>query len=34
VARLSARSFLATGIFLSTGAATLYLVNHLFGGRL
>jgi hypothetical protein len=25
---------LATGIFLSTGAGTLYLVNHVFGGRL
>jgi uncharacterized membrane protein YedE/YeeE len=34
IARLSSRSILATAIFVSTGALTLYVVNHVFGGRL
>jgi uncharacterized membrane protein YedE/YeeE len=33
-ARLSPRSLTATAIFVSTGAITLYLVDHVFGGRL
>ena len=34
IGRLSVRSFLATAIFLSTGAITLYVIDHVFGGRL
>jgi uncharacterized membrane protein YedE/YeeE len=34
IGSLSIRSLVATAIFLSTGAGTLYVVKHLFGGRL
>jgi len=34
VSRLSPRSLLATGVFMSVGAFTVYLVSHLFGGWL
>ena len=34
VARLSARSIVATATFLATGAAVVYAVNHLLGGSL
>jgi uncharacterized protein len=34
VSRISARSLLATATFLVTGAATVFLINHLFGGRI
>jgi uncharacterized protein len=34
VARLSARSMLATAIFMATGAAVVYVVNHLLGGSI
>jgi uncharacterized protein len=32
VARLSPRSIVATAIFMATGAAVVYVVNHLLGG--
>jgi uncharacterized membrane protein YedE/YeeE len=32
VSRLSARSMLATAIFIASGAAVVYAVNHLLGG--
>jgi uncharacterized membrane protein YedE/YeeE len=32
--RLSRRSIVATSVFLATGAGTVYVVNHLLGGRL
>jgi uncharacterized membrane protein YedE/YeeE len=34
VARLSLRSILATAIFMATGAAVVYLVNHLLAGSI
>jgi uncharacterized protein len=34
VARLSVRSILATVIFMATGAAVVYLVNHLLAGSI
>ena len=34
VSRLSGRSIIATAIFMATGAATVYVVNHLLGGSL
>jgi uncharacterized membrane protein YedE/YeeE len=34
VARLSARSIIATATFIGTGAAVVYLVNHLLGGSI
>lgn len=34
VARLSGRSILATTIFMATGAAVVYVVNHLLGGSI
>lgn len=34
VGRLSPRSLVATGVFMSIGALTVYLVSHLFGGKL
>ncbi len=34
VARLSARSILATAVFMATGAAIVYAVNHLLGGSI
>ena len=34
VARLSARSIVATATFLATGAAVVYAINHLLGGSL
>jgi uncharacterized membrane protein YedE/YeeE len=34
IGRLSRRSIVATSIFLATGAATVYVVNHFLGGRL
>jgi uncharacterized protein len=34
VARLSIRSIAATATFMATGAAVVYLVNHLLGGSL
>jgi uncharacterized membrane protein YedE/YeeE len=34
VARLSVRSMLATAIFIATGAAVVYVANHLLGGSL
>jgi uncharacterized membrane protein YedE/YeeE len=32
ISRLSLRSFVATGTFLSTGIATRFVVHHVFGG--
>jgi hypothetical protein len=34
VARFSVRSILATAIFIATGAAVVYAVNHLLGGSI
>jgi uncharacterized protein len=34
VSRLSVRSMLATSIFIATGAAVVYAVNHLLGGSI
>jgi uncharacterized membrane protein YedE/YeeE len=34
VSRLSTRSVVATASFMATGALTVFLVNHLFGGTL
>jgi len=34
VARLSARSMVATAIFMATGAAVVYVVNHVLGGSI
>jgi uncharacterized membrane protein YedE/YeeE len=34
VARLSVRSILATAIFMATGAAVVYVVNHRLGGSI
>jgi uncharacterized protein len=34
VARLSVRSIVATAIFMATGAAVVYVVNHLLGGSI
>ncbi len=34
VARFSVRSILATAIFIASGAAVVYAVNHLFGGSI
>jgi uncharacterized membrane protein YedE/YeeE len=34
VSRLSARSMVATGTFLVTGAVTVFVINHVFGGSL
>jgi uncharacterized protein len=34
VSRLSMRSMLATAIFIATGAAVVYAVNHLLGGSI
>ena len=34
VARLSARSIIATVTFIATGASVVYLVNHLLGGSI
>jgi uncharacterized protein len=34
VARLSARSIIATATFIATGATVVYLVNHLLGGSI
>ncbi|HZP46864.1 MAG TPA: YeeE/YedE thiosulfate transporter family protein [Candidatus Binataceae bacterium] len=34
VSRLSRRSIAATAVFLATGALTVFVINHLFGGSL
>jgi len=34
VARLSVRSMLATAVFMATGAAMVYVVNHMLGGSI
>lgn len=34
VARLSVRSILATAIFMATGAAVVFVVNHMLGGSI
>ena len=34
VARLSVRSILATAVFMATGAAVVYVVNHMLGGSI
>jgi uncharacterized membrane protein YedE/YeeE len=34
ISRLSPRSILATVTFMATGAATVYIINHLLGGAL
>jgi uncharacterized membrane protein YedE/YeeE len=34
IARLSARSMIATATFLASGTVVVYAVNHLFGGSL
>ncbi len=34
VSRLSARSMVATGSFLATGAVTVFVINRFFGGSL
>lgn len=33
MSRLSPRSLIATATFIATGAATVYIVNHIWGGR-
>jgi len=34
ISRFSWRSLIATGIFMGTGVATVYIINHLLGGVL